>query len=78
MSVREPVVDALSDAASAALLEACRATNASGSELVSAVLTLTLQTMLSAKALGADGRVFREGVERLLMECCDDRQSASN
>ena len=76
--VREPIVRALAAAAFTALEVEAQRVSASAPEVGSAAMTIALHTILVMRHLGADVYQLRAAVERLLLECIDDRAHNTN
>lgn len=73
MTDRCHVIDAMIDAAFDAMHREARRHGATVDEVGSAGMTIALNTVVVLARLGADRRALRAAVERLLVECGDDR-----
>lgn len=72
---RESVVRQLVDDMAGTLTDACLADpTISGDEVVSAILSQAHTFIVTARKHGANMEILRGGVERLLIECADDRR----
>ena len=69
--INETTVLCLFDAMNFALRDESEAHNANGSEMLSAVFTLTRVVIQASINLGQNPAELRHGVEQLLLECAE-------